>query len=206
MQTSSESMRILSIFENKPISKEDLAKETNGRPFFPNRDVDFNISHSCDFIAVSYTDCKNTRTGCDIEKIRTRQNAIAIAKEYFSESENIYLFNDGNFNLKRFYEIWTLKECFIKLRGLSVFDIGTSPSFIQENNFSFNLSSSLPVTFRLYDITNEQNENYVLAAAIEGENQSQPEIRLLSSVSLDCKITAEIKAAVNPAQTVSPNR
>ena len=194
-QASSETLRILSNFENRPIHESDFFWEESGRPFFPGKDTDFNISHSSFLIAVSYASGKNIRTGCDIEKIRDRKSADEIAKDYFSESENIYLYEDSGFNLTRFYEIWTLKECFIKLRGLSIFDMAKVPSFIQDNNFLFYSDSSLPVTFRLYNIQNENNENYMMACAFEGAALNQPEIRIFSS-SLCCKMTAEIKGKV----------
>jgi 4'-phosphopantetheinyl transferase len=71
------------------------------------------------------------QTGCDIQLVQTRANTKKIAEEFFSVSEREYIFSqDGNqYNETRFFEIWTLKECFLKLRGLSVFDMAKVPSF-----------------------------------------------------------------------------
>lgn len=209
--SSAESRRILSKFENREIAENDFSKEAGGRPFFPDRDVDFNISHSGDAVAVSYIDKKDYRVGCDIERIRTRKRIEKIAEDKFSASENNYLFSDGTFNEVNFFRIWTLKECYIKLRGLSIFDMSKVPSFINEipqtqnYDFSFCADVSKPLTFRLYELSSEEKIHFILAEAIEGE-YLQPEILWLSSLTLDCRITAEIKAAPNPAHTVSPNK
>ena len=203
---SAESRRILSIFENKQIDENDFSREAQGRPFLPGRDIDFNISHSGNAAAVSYVNRKGYRAGCDIEQVRPRSRTAAIAKDKFSESENNFLFLNGGFSEIDFYKLWTLKECYIKLRGLSVFDMEKVPSFISnENIFSFNENNLKPLTFRVYELSDNNEILYILSEAIEG-GYLQPEIRWFSSLSLDCKMIAEIKAAPNPAHTVSPNK
>ena len=128
--TKTESRRILSKFENRQIEESDFFKEENGRPFFKDSDADFNISHSAEAVAVSYINKKGYRVGCDIEQVRPRSRTAKIAEDKFSQSENDYLFSGGCFNEVNFFKIWTLKECYIKLKGLSIFDMIKVPSFI----------------------------------------------------------------------------
>ena len=195
------------MLNGSPVKETDIAEEAGGRPFFKNHEADFNISHSGGITAVSFIKGKNLRTGCDIERIYTRAGMTEIAEKFFSSNEKKYILSESKIDETKFYEIWTLKECFIKLRGLSVFDMNSVPSFISQS-LEFEFADSMPLSFRLYELTDNSNtgsanERYILAAAAEGSNQL-PEIRWFSQSSFVCKIKAEINAAPNPAQTVSP--
>ena len=201
-----ESRRILSLLEGRLLKENDLAREKRGRPFFLSREVDcdFNIAHSGVLTAVSHVRGKNLHTGCDVERIRPRAGAGKIADDFFSAQEKDYVFSQDGLNETRFYEIWTLKECYLKLRGLSVFDMAACPSFISdEGEFAFGAALSLPLSFCLYELSGGM-ERYMLATVLEGLEQQPPELRWFSYLSFACKKTAEIKAAPNPAETVSP--
>ena len=201
-----EARRILSQLEERHIHENDIAREPNGRPFFPDREgTDFNISHSGALAAVSYARGGNLRTGCDVERLRLRPKTTKIAEKLFSVSEQNYIFSQPEYTEARFFEIWTLKECYIKLRGLSVFDMASTPSFVRNNALAFDAAVSSPLSFILYELS-DSGERYILSAALEGPEQHQPIIRWFSESSLPCKIIAEIKAAPNPAETVKPNR
>jgi hypothetical protein len=207
---SAEARRILSLCENRPITDDDIAKDAAGRPFFSNREVqcgdtDFNISHSGALTAVSLVKGKNLRTGCDVELVRPRARAKEIAEDFFSDGEVKYIEAGGNFDDVRFYQIWTLKESYLKLRWLSVLDMKGTPSFISaEGQFAFGAAVTSPVFFNLYELINTAGERYALSTALEGTEIDQPEIRWVSQVSLDCKSIAKINAAPNPAETVNP--
>ena len=204
-RSSAEARRILPLLDDT-FAEKDLAKGEKGRPFLPGGGVDFNISHSGALAAVSLAKGRNLRTGCDIELIRRRPGAAEIAEEFFSAAEIKYLFPHDKFDEARFYEIWTLKECFLKLRGLSVFDMAAAPSFIGsegscKGQFFFEAAVATALSFRLYGLSGG-GESYMLATAIEGPMQTQPAIRWFSQTSLACRMIAEIKAAPNPAETV----
>ena len=200
--TGAEARRILSLLEDRPLAENDIAREAQGRPFFPGREVDFNIAHSGGLTAVSHIRGKNLRTGCDVERIRPRAGAGKIAEEFFGAPERDYISQSG-FDEAKFYALWTLKECFLKLRGLSVFDMAACPSFIgAQGEFAFGASS--PLSFCLYELSGGAGERYMLAAALEGTEQQPPELRWFSQSFLTCKKIAEIKAAPSPAETVRP--
>jgi phosphopantetheinyl transferase len=206
-QLSAEAWRILSLCEGRPLAQGDITKDAAGRPFFPNRDTDFSISHSGALAAVSLVKGKSRRTGCDVELVRPRARAREIAKDFFTASEREYIESGGGFDGTRFYHIWTLKECFIKLLGLSVFDMAGVPSFISGNGscqFNCGTAAAFPLSFNLYELSNDTSERYILATALEGTEIEQPKIRWFSQDSLDCKSIAKIKAAPSPVETVSP--
>lgn len=219
---SAEARRVLSLLYENPINENDFLAEAGGRPFLRvdnsanTAPVDFNVSHSGEIAAVSFVKGEGLRTGCDIERVRFRKGSAKIAEDYFSVDEKKYIINDGEFDTTKFFEVWTLKESYLKLRGFSVFDMVSVPSFItyddsQKASFTFCESVSVPLSFRLYELTDNsasvcQNDRYMLAAVIEGTVQKLPEIRWFSQSVLDCKMRAEINAAPSPAQTVSPKR
>jgi phosphopantetheinyl transferase len=219
---SAEARRILSQLEGRPLVQDDIARDAAGRPFFPNRDTDFSISHSGALAAVSLVRGKNLRTGCDVELVRPRAGAPAIAEEFFTAPERDYIESGGSFEETRFYQIWTLKECFLKLRGFSVFDMTDAPSFLISKNqprstrrtydsrntanrrFEFWYKNQLflretpcnsVVNIHLYELTGNTGERYMLATAIAGTETEQPEIRWFSQETLDCRSIANINTA-----------
>jgi phosphopantetheinyl transferase len=181
---STEGRRILSLFAGHTLSEGDIVRSENGRPYFPSLDADFNISHSGLVTAVSFVKGKNHCTGCDIQLVQARTSTTKIAEEFFSPPEREYIFSQDKNHETRFFEIWTLKECLIKLRGLSVFDMAKMPSFVNvddlgSHHFALDEIVSLPLSFYLYELTGH-GEQYLLAVAIEGVECQQPEIKWFS--------------------------
>lgn len=110
------------------VSPESIVIEAteNGKPYIENSDIHFNISHSNDMVVCALS---SKPVGIDIEKIRPIN--IKIAKRFFTNNEKIYLFgkdpDDTNYNtpppddmLKRFFEIWTAKEAYLKFTGKGI--------------------------------------------------------------------------------------
>ena len=77
-------------------------------------EIFFNLSHSGDYSVCAVAD---TPVGCDIEKIRKVN--LKLADKFFADDENGYI--KGMFSqaerTKAFFEIWTLKESFVKAVG-----------------------------------------------------------------------------------------
>jgi hypothetical protein len=145
------------------------------------------------------------RTGCDIQLVQKRANIAGIANEYFSAYEIEYILGD----MVKFYQIWVLKECYIKLKGLSVFDMAKVPSFICRDkndnlNFAFEAEVKSPLLFYLYELNDQAGKHYMLAVCIEGVFQVQDEIKWFSEPCLPLRRITKINAAPSPAQTVSP--
>ncbi|MBU3179087.1 4'-phosphopantetheinyl transferase superfamily protein [Clostridium estertheticum] len=105
------------IFEELSIRNKHLTFEKNqyGKPYFKGHPkFNFNISHSGDFVVCAIDD---KSIGIDIEKVKHIEYK-EIAKSFFSLSEFNYIVKeDLNIQLSKFYEIWTLKESYIKCSG-----------------------------------------------------------------------------------------
>jgi phosphopantetheinyl transferase len=218
---SAEWRRILSLMTGRSLCDNDIALEEKGRPYFPGGKEDFNISHSGALTAVSLVYGEKLHVGCDVELVKPRAGAIKIAEKVFTKHERDYVISASQKQngLTAFFEVWTLKECYLKLKGLTVFDMKKTPSFVCEKDggFHFALSTATdaavdkPLSFYLYELKGASGEWYILAAAIEGTEQLHPEISWYSQPTLSSQSTlrarsiAEIKAAISPAETVSPN-
>ena len=188
---SAEARRVLSELAERPLAQDDIARDEQGRPFFPENDgADFSISHSGALAAVSLVRGSKPRTGCDVELVRPRAKMPEIAEKYFCAPERDYIFPRGCLDAQRFFRIWTLKECFIKLRGLSVFDMAAIPSFVNDGDFVLDEASSF--SFFQYELRSAA-ECYILTTAIEGKEE--PEIRWFSSDSLECTCIVKINPA-----------
>lgn len=103
------------------ISNEKLvfSKNEYGKPYLKNSDeIYFNISHSGEWVVCAFDD---SDIGIDIEKIYPI-DYDGIAKSFFSpkECKDLYAKLESE-RLSYFYDLWTLKESYIKSdgRGLS---------------------------------------------------------------------------------------
>ena len=98
---------------NIPVCALKIAKGEKGKPFFENlTNFHFNVSHSgkIKVLAVS-----QNNVGIDVEKIR--EIPLKIAKK-FCQSERDYIAEADS--LKRFFEIWTKKEAYLKYSGTGI--------------------------------------------------------------------------------------
>lgn len=110
------------IVEKLKISNKNIKFNKNqyGKPYlkdYPN--FNFNISHSGEYVLCAVD---NKPVGIDVEEVKHIEYE-EIAKSFFTVKEFYYIVNqDFNFRLNRFYEIWTLKESYIKCcgQGLSI--------------------------------------------------------------------------------------
>ena len=120
---------------------ESLCFSTNehGKPFlvgFP--EIHFNLSHSHGAAVCAL--CRNAAVGVDVEDMG-RHTDLSIAKRFFSSYETALVSKaSGAEKRKLFFDIWTLKEAYIKAvgKGLS----------IPLNSFSFNANETeIRITF-----------------------------------------------------------
>lgn len=90
-------------------------KNEYGKPYLKDYiNFNFNISHSGEFVVCAIDD---KPIGIDIEQIKHMEYED-IAESFFSVSEFEYIAKaDLRSRAKRFYEIWTLKESYIKCCG-----------------------------------------------------------------------------------------
>ncbi|MBP2000602.1 4'-phosphopantetheinyl transferase [Paenibacillus shirakamiensis] len=87
-----------------------------GKPFLMgHEDFQYSISHSGDYVVCAFD---TEPVGLDIEQIGSNQ--MDIAARYYTVLENQYLQEEGiaeEEQLRRFYEIWSLKESYMKATG-----------------------------------------------------------------------------------------
>lgn len=88
-----------------------------GKPFINNTTrVHFNVSHAGEWVLCVLS---NGEIGIDIERIQPID--LDIAKYYFSEVEYMDLQKkDGVDKIYYFFDLWTLKESYIKARGMGL--------------------------------------------------------------------------------------
>lgn len=132
------------IAENSDAEIENIVfcKNEFGKPYIKDLNVEFNISHSGNMV-VCVAD--NSPVGIDIEKVREiKLNTI---KKILNEDELQYVFDNNPVNKdnekmlspdisRRFFEIWTKKEAFVKKQGRSIF------AFNEECKCNFSTFSS----------------------------------------------------------------
>jgi 4'-phosphopantetheinyl transferase len=95
-----------------------------GRPEIGNQHpgagkISFNLSHTKDVILLGIT-CGQA-LGVDVENLRNRQSLLDIAQRFFApcEVEALSALPAGQ-QQQRFFEYWTLKESYIKARGMGL--------------------------------------------------------------------------------------
>lgn len=77
----------------------------------------FNISHSGDYVVVTFSDCP---VGVDIEK--NKGNRLKVAKRFFTREEldDLFAFSEEKEQIEYFYQLWTLKESYMKTIGKGI--------------------------------------------------------------------------------------
>ncbi len=93
-------------------------RNEHGKPFLPNTDVEFNVSHSRDRLLIAVT--TGRAVGIDIEFRRTGINMNAIADRWFSPKEREF-FQTLETPEKGFFDIWAKKEAYVKALGTGIF-------------------------------------------------------------------------------------
>lgn len=85
--------------------------------------LEFNISHSGDWLVIAICHCEQQelQLGVDIERERAHTNFQSIMKHYFTQCEikDVMALEDES-RRKRFFDLWALKESYIKARGLGL--------------------------------------------------------------------------------------
>jgi len=89
----------------------------NGKPSITgySRKMFFNLSH-CSGVSLLAFDPEN-EIGADVEKIDEEFDYEPIVKRWFTQDEGRYIYQSPETSRKRFYEIWTRKEAYLKAIG-----------------------------------------------------------------------------------------
>ena len=117
------------------------SRTPEGKPYIPGReDFHFNLSHSGRWVAIAWGDCP---VGVDVETLDMNEGKEQLARRFFSDDEQAYLFAAGTEDRGlRFFEIWTKKESYLKYQGTGI----NRPL----NSFSVLNPEALSVSFRSF--------------------------------------------------------
>lgn len=115
---------VLSKYE--PIAPKEWQFATNpyGRPEVANehaeaRRISFNLSHTSGLIVLGVA--LDRAIGVDVENVREQKAAVEIADQFFAPNEVAALRAlPVDAQERRFFEYWTLKESYIKARGMGL--------------------------------------------------------------------------------------
>jgi 4'-phosphopantetheinyl transferase len=104
---------VLSLYLNQPAVSITFNTDINKKPFVENQsDVQFNISHSGDWILIAIA---NTTIGADVEFINYNFQYIDVLEDNFSMDE-IKQIKENN-AIETFFKFWTRKESITKTTG-----------------------------------------------------------------------------------------
>lgn len=93
----------------------EICESQYGKPYIKKYDnIEFNISDTDSYVVVAIND-ENIEVGIDIESLERRYDS-RIVEKIFTENEKKAMENSVN-KTQTFYEIWTLKEAYLKAIG-----------------------------------------------------------------------------------------
>ncbi|MEB8805407.1 4'-phosphopantetheinyl transferase superfamily protein [Bacillus cereus] len=158
------------ICQKYKINNEEIRFKYNeyGKPFVENfSDFHFNLSHSGEWVVCTTA---NFNVGIDIEKV-SEIEALKLAKEFFSADEFYDISNmNSDEQINYFYDLWTLKESYIKTIGKGLYTPLNSFSIKKESR-ALILYKNIPKNFyfKQYNI----DPNYKLSACATREEFPQ---------------------------------
>ncbi|PEP84924.1 4'-phosphopantetheinyl transferase family protein [Bacillus pseudomycoides] len=146
---------------NNSIDYYDIKRNNKGRLYYNNHwSGDFNISHSGDLVICALIEFG--RIGIDIEEIKSFD--YRLTRYCFNKEEREFFNNlDTEMKTEFFYDIWTLKEAFLKAIGeglcIPMHTFGFDMDRYKENNIKLIINSSFSKK-EWYFVRFKLNENY----------------------------------------------
>ena len=157
---------LLGAYENSAPEGLNFSKTKDGKPFLPNSRINFNISHSSDWIILAF--CKDHSIGVDLEAIRDI-DFLRISKRYFNQEEQIFLINSDD-PKRLFFDLWSRKEAIIKAKGKRLL------TEIKKTNISF-VDNKIPLKCKIDDwfvYSVKAGSHYSAALAVNAEIDHHP--------------------------------
>ncbi|MGE0279972.1 MAG: 4'-phosphopantetheinyl transferase superfamily protein [Rhizobiaceae bacterium] len=135
-----------------------FSRNQYGRPAIENAidaPLDFNLSHTtgCAVLAVSRLPC----VGVDVEWLGRQLDALDLARRFFAYAEVAALPNDPAGRDRQFFQLWTLKEAFVKARGKGL--------VLPLDSFCIGFPTRDTISLRISDQPGERWRLWTLAAA-----------------------------------------
>ena len=93
-----------------------IESNSSGKPYLPDSDLSFNLSHSGDLLLYGF--CLKANIGVDIQEVYHIASIESMIKKTISFKEQSYLERvSTKKRLDAFFDIWTAKEAYIKALG-----------------------------------------------------------------------------------------
>jgi 4'-phosphopantetheinyl transferase len=161
--------------------------------------LDFNLSHTDGRIVLAV--CRARSPGVDIERLDRLETVTHIAARFFAERETRALLAlPPLMQRRRFFDLWTLKEAYIKARGmgLSIPLTDFSIHFPAEGAPAIHFADGVDDEASRWQLWSfDAGEDYALSLAISGAGPLRPRqfqsIPLMSVKEIDCRILAPAK-------------
>ena len=125
-----------------------------------NLNIQFSVSHSKNVVAMAVTtDGRRVGIDCEVEKRRTKDACLKLAKRYFRKGEAIErietaLAKEGDWGRRMFVRYWCLCESYVKALGVGIsgrpfrnFDIAVTEKRNADEREDISLFESDPETF-----------------------------------------------------------
>lgn len=103
-----------------------IARHASGQPHVSDPLVAISLAHSGPWVACALG--RVAALGIDLEVIRPRRRPLAFARRFYTAAEVAWLESlTGAEQLAAFYDIWTLREAWLKARGSGLRDYRRAP-------------------------------------------------------------------------------
>lgn len=111
--------KVLARYTGVPSAMVELLRTEKGKPYLPQSDIHFSLSHSGDWALLAVG--KVELIGVDVEAVRATRDLSSIAESYYHPQEFTQLqMLAGAAQNDYFYRLWTLKEAFFKATGTGI--------------------------------------------------------------------------------------
>ena len=176
-----------------PIAPEKWAFYTNdyGKPNIANDDslsktISFNVSHTQDMILLGVA--LKQDLGVDVENICSRHAPLDIADKYFADNEIAALYAlPAELQSKQFFAYWTLKESYVKARGVGLL----APLNLCSFHYSSNAQISVTMDPQLRDCPSrwkfwqfQPSPEHIAAVCISNSKNPPQQISIQATVPL----------------------
>ena len=171
----------------------EIQTTAHGKPELVSKQLDrplcFNLSHSGDCMVLAV--CRHPQLGVDLENASRERRVGKIADRFFAPTEvNALLALPQARQLERFYDLWTLKEAYLKARGLGLAIALDSFAFsFKEGNISlseYQMPSGEQLPWQIWQLLTDPP--FKLALAVQSANPGKiSELRYFQRTSLTNK-------------------
>jgi 4'-phosphopantetheinyl transferase len=116
------------------------------------RGIEFNLSHTDELVVLGVT--RGRMLGVDVENVRAREVDLEIADRFFAPAELAALRAlPSQQQQQRFFDYWTLKESYVKARGMGL--------SIPLGSFAFRLEDPAPIRLTIDPSLQDRTERWL---------------------------------------------